>query len=92
MAIITLLTDSGESDHYVGAMKAKILGINPELNLIDISHSIAACDIAHGAYVLKSVFRDFPKSTVHLVGVDSAGNRDDIFLALQAGGSFFCRC
>ncbi|MBP9926829.1 MAG: SAM-dependent chlorinase/fluorinase [Cyclobacteriaceae bacterium] len=89
MAIITLLTDSGESDHYVGAMKAKILSINPELNLVDISHSIAACDIAHGAYVLKSVFRDFPKGTIHLVGVDSSGNRDDIFLALQLEDHFF---
>ncbi len=89
MAIITLLTDSGESDHYVAAVKAKILSINPGLNMIDISHKIAACDIAHGAYVLKSAFRDFPNGTVHLVGVDSSGNRDDAYLALQLEDHFF---
>jgi S-adenosyl-L-methionine hydrolase (adenosine-forming) len=89
MAIITLLTDSGESDHYVAAVKARILSINPGLNMIDISHKIAACDIAHGAYVLKSAFRDFPNGTVHLVGVDSSGNRDDAYLALQLEDHFF---
>ncbi|MFN8887636.1 MAG: SAM-dependent chlorinase/fluorinase, partial [Cyclobacteriaceae bacterium] len=48
MAIVTLLTDSGETDHYVAAMKAKVLSVNPGLTLVDISHQIAACDIAHG--------------------------------------------
>jgi len=89
MAIITLLTDSGESDHYVAAMKAKILSINPGLTMVDISHKIAPCDIAHGAYVLKSAFRDFPNGTVHLVGVDSSGNKDDAYLALQLEDHFF---
>lgn len=89
MAIITLLTDSGESDHYVAAVKARILSINPGLSMVDISHQIAACDVAHGAYVLKSAFRDFPNGTVHLVGVDSSGKRDDAYLALQLEDHFF---
>lgn len=89
MAIITLLTDSGDSDHYAGAIKARIIGINPNVTIIDISHRIMPCDIAHGAYVLKSVFRDFPKGTIHVVGVDSTGNRDDQFLALQLEDHFF---
>ncbi len=89
MAIITLLTDSGESDHYAGAIKARIISINPGISIVDISHKILPCDIAHGAYVLKSVFRDFPKGTVHLVGVDSTGNRDDIYLAVQLEDHFF---
>jgi S-adenosyl-L-methionine hydrolase (adenosine-forming) len=89
MAIVTLLTDSGESDHYVAAIKAKILSVNPGLTLVDISHHIAPCDIAHGAFVLKSVFRDFPVGTVHLTGVDSAGNKDDAYIALQLEDHFF---
>ncbi len=89
MAIVTLLTDSGESDHYVAAVKAKILSVNPGLTLVDISHKIAACDIAHGAYVLKSVFREFPKNTVHLVGVDATGNREEAHLALQVEDHYF---
>jgi S-adenosylmethionine hydrolase len=83
MAIVTLLTDSGEADHYVAAIKARILSTNPGLTLVDISHSIASCDIAHGAYVLRSVFRDFPKGTVHLTAVNSTGDPDSPFIALQ---------
>jgi S-adenosylmethionine hydrolase len=89
MAIVTLLTDSGESDHYVAAIKAKILGINPGLTVVDISHKIIPCDIAHGAFVLKSVFRDFPIGTVHLVGVDTTGNKDDQFMAVQLEEHYF---
>ncbi len=89
MAIVTLLTDSGESDHYVAAIKAKILSVNPGLTIVDISHTIAACDIGHGAFVLKSVFRDFPSGTVHLTGVDSSGNKEDVFIAMQLEDHFF---
>lgn len=89
MAIVTLLTDSGESDHYVAAIKAKVLSTNPGLTIVDISHKIGACDIAHGAFVLKSVFRDFPKGTVHIVAVDAAGNRGDAFIAIQLEDHFF---
>lgn len=89
MAIVTLLTDSGETDHYVAAIKAKILSVNPGLNLIDISHRILPCDIAHGAFVLKSVFRDFPKGTVHLVGVDATGGKEEQPIAIQLEDHFF---
>jgi len=88
MAIVTLLTDSGESDHYVAAIKAKVLSTNPGLVLVDISHHINPCDIAHGAYVLRAVFRDFPKGTVHLVAVDSTGSPGDAFMALQLEDHF----
>ncbi len=89
MAIVTLLTDSGESDHYVAAIKAKVLTVNSGVKIIDISHKIAPCDIAHAAFVLKSVFKDFPKGSVHLVGVDATGNRGDAFIALQLEDHFF---
>lgn len=89
MAIITLLTDSGENDHYVAAIKAKIMGINPGVRVMDITHKIASCDIAHAAFVLRSLFRDFPKGTVHLVGVHATGNRGDSAIALQLEDQFF---
>jgi S-adenosylmethionine hydrolase len=89
MPIVTLLTDSGEVDFYVAAIKAKILSVNPGLRIEDISHKIAPCDIGHGAFVLRSVFRDFPKGTVHLVGVDATGNKGDGFIALQLEDHFF---
>jgi S-adenosylmethionine hydrolase len=89
MAIVTLLTDSGESDHYVAAIKAKILSINPGVKLIDISHRIQPCDIAHAAFILRSVFKEFPKGTIHLVGIHATGQRDDALLALQLEDHFF---
>lgn len=92
MAIVTLLTDSGESDHYVAAIKARIISINPGVRVEDISHHIKPADIAHAAFVLRAVFRDFPKGTVHLVGVDATGNRGDAFIALQLEDHFFVGC
>ncbi|MBL7852182.1 MAG: SAM-dependent chlorinase/fluorinase [Cyclobacteriaceae bacterium] len=89
MAIVTLLSDSGESDHYVAAIKARILSTNPGLTLVDISHHIEPCNIAHGAYVLKSVFRDFPKGSVHLVAVHSTGEPNSPFVAIQLEDHFF---
>jgi S-adenosyl-L-methionine hydrolase (adenosine-forming) len=89
MAIVTLLTDSGESDHYIAAIKARILAVNPDIRIVDISHHIRMFDIGHAAYVLRSVFRDFPKGTVHLVGVDAAGNRGDAFIIVELEGHFF---
>lgn len=92
MAIVTLLTDSGESDHYVAAIKARIISVNPGIRIEDISHKISPSDIGHAAFVLRAVFRDFPKGTVHLVGVDSNGNRGDLFIALQLEDHFFVGC
>ncbi|NJM25464.1 MAG: SAM-dependent chlorinase/fluorinase [Bacteroidia bacterium] len=89
MAVITLITDSGEADHYVAAIKARIMSVNPGLQVIDISHHIPACDIAHAAFVLRSVFRDFPKGTVHLVGVHAVGNRGDVPIALKLEEHYF---
>lgn len=89
MALVTLLSDAGESDHYVAAIKAKILSTNPGLTVVDISHHIEPCNIAHGAYVLKSVFRDFPKGTVHLIAVHSTGEPDSPFVALQLEDHYF---
>jgi S-adenosylmethionine hydrolase len=89
MALVTLLTDAGESDFYIAAIKAKILAVDPTLRIIDISHQIRAFDIGHAAFVLRSVFRDFPPGTVHLVGVDAAGNRGEGFVIAKIEGHFF---
>ena len=61
MAIVTLLTDSGTSDHYVAAIKARIISINQAIRIEDITHDIKPGDIGHAAFVLRAVFRDFPR-------------------------------
>ncbi len=89
MALITLTSDFGESDHYVGAVKASILGVNHNLSIVDLSHNIQNFDLAHGAFVVRASFRSFPKGTVHVVAVDSIGNRGDKQLAVQLEDHFF---
>lgn len=87
MAIITFVSDYGYSDHYVAAVKAKIISHNPELRIVDISHNIEHFNLAHGSFVLKSVFREFPAGTVHLASVNSADvNR---YIALKLEEHFF---
>lgn len=68
--IITLTTDFGLKDFYVGAMKAAILEIAPNANLIDISHAIPPQNIMTGAWVVRNAAFLYPKNTVHLVVID----------------------
>jgi S-adenosylmethionine hydrolase len=68
--LVTLLTDFGLADGYVGAMKGVILGIAPGTQLVDISHAIAPQQVRQAAYVLYVSYPHFPTHTVHLVVVD----------------------
>jgi len=68
--IITLTSDFGDGSRYVAAMKGVILSINPEVRLVDISHSIPAQDIRKGAIVLSETARWFPPQTIHVAVVD----------------------
>ena len=68
--IITLTTDFGLTDAYVATMKGVILGINPEVTLVDICHTVNPQDIAGAAFVLGTAYPSFPKGTIHLVVVD----------------------
>jgi len=70
MRIITLLTDYGLKDSYVAEMKGAILKINPDVTLIDISHSVGSYDIHEGAFHLVRSINYFPKDTIHVGVVD----------------------
>src|SRR3990172_5235382 len=77
--VITLLTDFGNQDAYVGIMKGVIAGINPFANIIDICHSIPPQDIFSGAYLLYTSYKYFPRKTIHVAVVDpGVGSRTDI--------------
>jgi S-adenosylmethionine hydrolase len=89
MALITFTSDFGEEDHYVAAVKAEILKINPGLQVIDVSHQINPFDIAHGAFVLKSVYQDFPPGTVHLVAVNTVYDPDLRYIIIQLEDQYF---
>ncbi|MEN9934470.1 MAG: hypothetical protein RLZZ387_1049 [Chloroflexota bacterium] len=68
--IVTLTTDFGLLDGYVGTMKGVILGIAPETRIIDITHSIGPQEIHQGAYIVQTFYPYFPHGTVHMVVVD----------------------
>jgi hypothetical protein len=68
--IITILTDFGLRDAYVAAMKGTILGLVPNVQMIDIAHDITRHDIIQAAFVLLNSSRFFPINTIHLVVVD----------------------
>jgi S-adenosylmethionine hydrolase len=68
--IITLTTDFGLNDHFVGAMKGVILDIVPEAEIVDISHAVQAFDVLDGAIAISQAYSYFPTGTVHVVVVD----------------------
>jgi S-adenosyl-L-methionine hydrolase (adenosine-forming) len=68
--IITLTTDFGLNDHFVGTMKGVILSIVPDAEIVDICHTVQAFDILDGALALAHSYRYFPPGSVHLVVVD----------------------
>jgi S-adenosylmethionine hydrolase len=87
--IITLLTDFGTSDHYVGAMKGVILGICPQAQLVDISHEVTPYAITEAAFTLEQARRCFLPKTVHLVVVDPGVGSTRRPILAEAGGHYF---
>ncbi len=69
--IVTLTTDWGDKDYYVGAVKGKLHSLIPDVEIVDISHNINTFDVNHAGYVINNVYETFPKGTIHILGVDS---------------------
>ena len=89
MSIITLTTDYGLKDHFVGALKGKILSEYSEASIIDISHYIDAFNTVEASYIIGSAYSSFPKGTVHLIGVDMELNKENQHIAMQWNDHFF---
>ena len=87
--IITLTTDFGLLDHYVGTMKGVLLGICPRAQLVDLSHEVRAYEIPEAAYLLAQAYRFFPPKTVHLVVVDPGVGTSRRPILAEAAGQFF---
>lgn len=68
--IITLITDFGLNDYYVGVIKGVIQGINPEALIVDVCHHVASYDVFDAAFMLAQSYRYFPIDTIHMVVVD----------------------
>jgi hypothetical protein len=70
MSLITLLTDFGAADYFVGALKGAILSVNAGARIVDITHEIPAHDVQAGAFTLFAAYRSFPPGTIHVAVVD----------------------
>jgi len=89
MALITFTSDFGLEDYYVPAVKAKMLSINPQLIIVDITHQLGLYDIAHASFVLRAVYNDFPKGSVHLVALNSTSAQTDGFIGIKLNEHIF---
>lgn len=84
MTIISLITDFGVQDEYVGLMKAVILGIDPAAVIVDVCHAVRPGDIAQAAFMLESAYACFPPGSIHLVVVDPGVGTSRALLYLEA--------
>ncbi|MEW6616140.1 MAG: SAM-dependent chlorinase/fluorinase [Thermodesulfobacteriota bacterium] len=87
--VITLITDFGTRDGYVGTMKGVILKINPLVRLVDITHDISPQDIFEAGFILKNSYRYFPDKSIHLVVVDPGVGSKRRAIIIEAGNHFF---
>jgi S-adenosyl-L-methionine hydrolase (adenosine-forming) len=86
---ITLTTDFGTSDSYVAQMKGAVLTINPEAQVIDVTHAIAPQDIRCAAAIVADVAESFPKGTIHVAVVDPGVGTARALIAVEATGQRF---
>ncbi len=87
--IVTLLSDFGLRDHYVGSMKGVMLALNPNLTFVDIGHAIPPQDVGTGAFVLGQAYPCFPADTIHLAVVDPGVGTARRAIVVYAAAQFF---
>jgi len=89
MPIVTLTSDFGEKDHYVGAVKGAIYSELSDIKIVDISHSISPFHITEAAYIIQNAYRSFPPGTIHIIGIDSELNPENRHIAVFLDGHYF---
>ena len=87
--IVTLLTDFGTADYFVGAMKGAVLAANPEARVVDITHEVPPYDVESGAFTLRAAFETFPEGTVHVAVVDPGVGSARRAIAVEGRGHAF---
>jgi hypothetical protein len=89
MAIITLTTDFGEKDHFAGATKGAIYSELPDVKIVDISHSVSPFNILEASYIIQNAYNNFPKGSIHIIGIDSEINEENKHIALKLDDHYF---
>jgi S-adenosylmethionine hydrolase len=89
MPIVTLLTDFGNKDYFVAAVKGAIINEVENPLIIDITHEIQPYNHTQAAYVLKNAFRSFPEGSIHIIGVESEKTPENKHIAMLFEGHYF---
>jgi len=89
LPVITLLTDFGTADYFVGAVKGAILSVNPQVVIVDITHEIPPQDIEAGAFTLLAAYKTFPRGTIHVAVVDPGVGSSRRPIIVKANDQFF---
>lgn len=89
MPIITLTTDLGLKDHYVGIVKGNILKRHQEAIIVDITHEIPPFNILQAAFTLKNSYAEFPDGSIHIVGVNPESSHESEHLVVKHNGHYF---
>jgi S-adenosylmethionine hydrolase len=91
MPLITLTSDIGQQDYLAGAIKARLLILNPDFNLVDISHNIPPFNYPQASYVCKNAIKNFPDFTYHIILVNLFEKRSEhLLLAFHNNQYIFC--
>ncbi len=89
MPVITLTTDFGNKDHFVGSVKGSLYNEISNVNIIDISNDISPFNIIEGAYIIENAYKSFPEGSIHIIGVDSEKTPEKKHLVIKLDGHFF---
>lgn len=89
MHIITLTSDWNENDHYIAALKGKLLSACPDARIIDINHSIKSFNTSNAAFIVRNSYSHFPENTIHIIAVNSEPAPDGELLAARKDRHYF---
>ncbi len=89
MSVITLTTDFGNKDHYVGSVKGALYKELENVNIVDISHKISPFNIVEAAYIIENSYKNFPDGSIHIIGVDSEKTIEQSQLVIILDNHYF---
>lgn len=89
MQIITLTTDWGLKDQYIGQVKGLLYSTIDDVNVIDITHNIKKYDISSAAFIIKNACLNFPENTIHIIDVNTYENKDRSFIVVKANKQYY---
>ena len=89
MSVITLTSDFGNKDHFIGSVKGSLNNEIPNVNIIDISNDISPFNIIEGAYIIENAYKNFPEGSIHIIGVDSEKTPEKKHLVIKLDGHYF---